>query len=191
MRVSDRQRFSVTESRVAGAKVNNADAQERVTTQKRLNHISDDPVSFAQVIRRRSALNEMEQYQKNIDFSKGYIERAEASLRGISDNLIRAKELAVSLSNGTYDELSRESAGREVKEIIEGVVGLSNAQYGGRYVFGGFRTKTPPLSRDGNFLGDDGAIFLQIDHGTLGRLISSLADYLSQMRSSGHRDALV
>ncbi|MFW7377888.1 MAG: flagellar hook-associated protein FlgL [Oligoflexus sp.] len=166
MRVSDRQRYHVTGTRVEHAKTQNSDVLEQVSTQKRINHVSDDPVAFGQSLKRQTAINDMGQYQKNIEFSKGYIERAEASLMGIGDFLIRAKELSVSLSNSTYDVSSRKAAAREVKELIEGIVGLANAQYGGRYVFSGFRTKTPPLSRDGNFLGDDGAIFLQIDHGT-------------------------
>lgn len=166
MRVSDRQRYHVTESRIERAKTQNSNILEQISTQKRINHVSDDPIAFGQAVRRHTAVNDLTQYQKNIEFSKGYIERAEASLIGIGDFLIRAKELAVSLSNATYDANSRHAASREVKELTEGVIGLANAQYGGRYVFSGFRTKTPPLSRDGNFLGDDGAIFLQIDHGT-------------------------
>jgi len=166
MRVSERQRYHVTGSRIEHAKTQNSDVLEKISTQKRINHVSDDPVAFGQALRRQTSINDMSQYQKNIDFSKGYIERAEASLMGIGDFLIRAKELSITLANSTYDQSSRKSAAREVKELLEGIVGLANAQYGGRYVFSGFRTKTPPLSRDGNYLGDDGAIFLQIDHGT-------------------------
>ena len=166
MRVSDRQRYFLTESRVEQAKSNESEMLEQLATQKRINHLSDDPVGFGQAVRRKTALNDTDQFLSNIEFSKGYIERTEASLMGIQDYLIRAKELAVGLSNATYDEKSREAASREIKEIIEGVVSLANAQFGNRYVFGGFRTQTPPVSRDGQFLGDDGAIFLQIDHST-------------------------
>jgi flagellar hook-associated protein 3 FlgL len=166
MRVSDRQRYHQTEARVNHARSQNSSVLEKLATQKRINHVSDDPVGYSQAMRRETSINDISAYDKNIEFSKGYIERAEASLSGIHDFLIRAKELSVAMANDTYDAESRAAAAREVKEILEGIVGLANTQYGNRYVFGGFRTQTPPLSRDGRFLGDDGAIFLQIDHGT-------------------------
>jgi flagellar hook-associated protein 3 FlgL len=44
------------------------------------------------------------------------------------------------------------------------IVSLANTTYANRYIFSGFRTQTPSLSSDGLYLGDDGAIFLQIDN---------------------------
>src|SRR5690606_4482403 len=98
------------------------------------------------------------QYQKNADYSKGYIEATETAIASIHDFMIRAKELSVAMANSTYGPESREAAAREVKEILEAVVNIGNTTYGNRFVFGGFRTTTPPLSADGQFVGDDGAI---------------------------------
>ncbi len=165
MRVSDNQRYRLSESRVNQARQDNTGMLEQISTQKRINRTSDDPVGLGRVIKSRATLNDMEQFQKNIEFTKGYIERAEASLQGITDFLIRGKELAIALANDTYGPSSRSAAAKEVKELIDGIVGLANSQYGNRFVFGGFRSQTPPLSRDGTFLGDDGVIFLQVDQG--------------------------
>ncbi|SME87817.1 flagellar hook-associated protein FlgL [Pseudobacteriovorax antillogorgiicola] len=165
MRVSDNQRYRQSQNRVNHAKAGNSKMTEQISTQRKLNRVSDDPIGLGRTIKYKASLKDNEQFQKNIEFTKGFIERSEASLRGISDFLIRAKELAVSLANDTYGPDSRAAAAKEVGQIIQGVVAQANAQYGNRYVFGGFRTLTPPLSRDGVFLGDDGAIFLQVDHG--------------------------
>ncbi|MCX6131076.1 MAG: flagellar hook-associated protein FlgL, partial [Proteobacteria bacterium] len=166
MRISDRQRYELANSRVDKAKTDNTDMLEQLSTQKRINKVSDDPIAMGQSLRRKTQISNFDQFIKNIEFSKGFLERSEAALTGISDNLIRAKELSVTLSNSTYGPGSREAAAGEIKEIIDGVVSLANSSYGSRYLFGGFRTQTPPVSQDGNFLGDDGAIFLQIDDGT-------------------------
>lgn len=165
MRVSDSQRYRISEDRVNHAKKGNTDMMEQLSTQKRINHVSDDPIGLGRSLKYRSGLRDSNQYQKNIEFTKGFIERSEASLRGIADNLVRAKELSIALSSDTYDHNSRVAAAEEIEQIIQGVIAFGNSQYGNRYVFGGFRTLTPPLSRDGNYLGDDGAIFLQVDHG--------------------------
>lgn len=166
MRISDRQRYEIANLRVDRAKEDNADMLEQLSTQKRINRVSDDPLGMGQALKRKNQINSAEQFGKNIDFSKGFIERTEASLTGIHDYLIRAKELAVSLANATYGPTSREAGARELNEIIAGVVALGNSQYGGRFVFGGFRSQTPPISGDGQFTGDDGAIYLQVDNGT-------------------------
>jgi flagellar hook-associated protein 3 FlgL len=165
LRVSDKQRYDQANHRVDVAKTGNSAMLEQLSTQKRVNRVSDDPVAVGQILRRRSQLSDIQQFTKNIEFTKGYIDRTEASLQGIHDFLIRAKELAVSLSNATYAENSREAAGLEVQQILEGVVSLANSQYNNRYVFGGFRTQTPPVTGEGQFTGDDGAIYLQVDTG--------------------------
>lgn len=165
MRVSDKQRYDQANHRVDTAKTGNSLMLEQLSTQKRVNRVSDDPIAVGQIIRRRSQLSDNQQFIKNIEFTKGYIDRTEASLQGIHDYLIRAKELAVSLANATYAENSREAAGLEVQQILEGVVSLANSQYNNRYVFGGFRTQTPPVTGEGAYTGDDGAIFLQTEPG--------------------------
>ncbi|MBC7660372.1 MAG: flagellar hook-associated protein FlgL [Chitinophagaceae bacterium] len=189
MRVSDRQRYDQANFRVDQAKTENSNNLEQLSTQKRVTKVSDDPVAVGQILRRRSTLSNIEQYSKNVEFTKGYIDRTESSLQGIHDYLIRAKELAVSLSSGTYAANSRESAGLEVKEILEGVVSLANSQYNNRYVFGGFRTQTPPITGDGEFSGDDGAIYLPVENGTFRQInlqARALFEPTADERAKGH-----
>ncbi|RYZ54841.1 MAG: flagellar hook-associated protein 3 [Proteobacteria bacterium] len=189
MRVSDRQRYEQANHRVDQAKTDNSSTLEQLSTQKRVNKLSDDPIAVGQILRRRNQLSNIEQFTKNIEFTKGYIDRTEASLQGIHDYLIRAKELAVNLSNGTYASNSREAAGLEVKEIVEGVVSLANSSYNNRYVFGGFRTQTPPVTGDGQFTGDDGAVFLQVENGVFRQInlqARSLFEPTADERAKGH-----
>lgn len=162
MRVSDRYRYDLSASRLAKSKSHNAEVMEKLSTQKDINHISDNPVGYSQVVRLNQDLDKMTDYGRNIDYAKGYLETAEVAVGGILDNLIRAKELGVAMANATYDDVSRQATAMEVRQIMDAVVNLGNTEFNGRYVFGGFRTKTPPMSDDGQFLGDDGAIFLKI-----------------------------
>lgn len=163
MRVSERQRYETTSGRVEVAKINNGKALETLATQKTINRLSDDPIGAGQVVRKKDRIKNIQQFQKNIEFSKGFLERTEGALSSMSENLIRAKELAINLSNSTNDALAREGASREIKQVCEEMLALGNTSYAGRYVFSGFRSQTPALSADGNFLGDDGAIYLQMD----------------------------
>lgn len=189
MRISDRQRYDIANSRVDTAKSDNASMLEQLSTQKRINRVSDDPIGMGQALKRKSQINNYDQFMKNIEFSKGYLERTESALQGITESLMRAKELSVTLANSTYASASREAAALEMGQLIEGVVSLANSTYGNRYLFGGFRTQTPPVSREGHFMGDDGAIFLQIDDGTFRQInlqARNLFEPSADERDQGH-----
>lgn len=189
MRVSERMRYDNVQERVERAKAQNMRQLDRLASQKDILSLSDDPVGASQAMRLRDRIGNERQFQKNIEFSQGYIQASEEALQSISDNLIRAKELAIAMANDTYDANSREAAAREVREIMESLVQQGNAVYAGRYVFGGFRNQTPPLSLDGDYSGDDGAIFLQVTRDNF-RQINLQSRYLFEAtpeeRSQGH-----
>lgn len=163
MRVSERQRYAITNDRINLAKQDNVDALEVLSTQKKINALHDDPIGVTRAIKKRSQIDDLRMYQKNINFTKGFIETAETAISTINDRLIRAQELGLAMANDTYGAQSREATARELSEIINEVIQSANVSYSGRYVFSGFRTDQPPLARDGVFLGDDGSIFLQVE----------------------------
>lgn len=188
-RVSERQRYDQVQRRVEQAKDRNARQLDRISTQKDILNLSDDPIGAKQAIRFRDKIDDVKQYQKNIDYSKGLLERSEAALGGISDSLIRCKELAVAMANDTYDGASRDATSREVREVLEDIVSLGNSTFNGRYVFGGFRSRTPPVSIEGDYLGDDGALFLQIGQGTFRQVnlqARNLFDPTEEEKQKGH-----
>jgi flagellar hook-associated protein 3 FlgL len=129
---------------------------------RKVNRLSDDPNGVAAGIHLKDRISANEQFQKTIEFSKGMLERSETAVAGIQDNMMRLKELAIGMANGTYDHASRLAAAEEVREIMKEVVQLGNTTFNNRYVFSGFRSQTPSLSMDGKYLGDDGAVVLQI-----------------------------
>lgn len=177
MRVSEFHRYGLAEKRVEHAKSENANSLEEISTQKRIRDISNDPIGMSRAIRYQNRISISDQHLKNMDFSRGFIAKTEASLADLNDNLMRAKELAVAMANDTYSQDSRFATSLEVAEIIKAVVQIANSQYNGRYVFGGFRTTTPPLAGDGTFLGDDGAIYIEVQEGDF-KQINLQARYL-------------
>ncbi|MBF0442940.1 MAG: flagellar hook-associated protein FlgL [Oligoflexales bacterium] len=165
MRISERQKYDIAAKRVENAKENNSKMMELLSTQKRINRLSDDPVGLGQVVKHKNRIANYQQYSRNIKFSKGFLERMEHSVEGMHEYLMRAKELTVAMCNSTYAADSRKSVAKEIKEIIDAVVSLANTTYGSKYLFSGFRTGTPPLSNQGQYMGDDGCIYVQIDEG--------------------------
>jgi len=189
MRVSENQRYKQVEGRVERAKTANARAMDDVSTLKTIRDISDNPVGMTRAIRYKDQISTMDQHVKNMDMSKGFMQRTEDALVSLTDNLVRAKELAVAMANDTYNASSREATSREIREIIDEVVLLGNSSYANRYVFAGFRNGTPPLTADGNFVGDDGSIFVQIAPGSFRPInfnARNLFEPTPEERESGH-----
>ncbi len=165
MRVSERMRYDMVQKRVNDSKTDNAHAMERLASQKEITKLSDNPIGATQIVRFRDQIIDMKQFQTNIEYSKGFLDRSEAALQSVADNLIRAKELSVAMANDSYDAKSRDATGREIREMMEELVQIGNTTFNGRYLFAGFRNQTPPLSLEGDYLGDDGKIFMQISPG--------------------------
>jgi flagellar hook-associated protein 3 FlgL len=170
MRVAENQRFRQVNDQVATAKNNNARSLDDASTFKAIREISDNPVGMSRAIRYKDQISTQEQHVKNMELTKGYMETSEHALSSITDNLIRAKELSIGMANDSNNGSSRESAAREIREIIDEVVMLGNSNYNGRFVFAGFRNQTPPLTEDGNFIGDDGKIFVEVSPGAFNNI---------------------
>ncbi len=162
MRVPDSKRYDMAASRVQDAKARNAKSLEQISTTKRINTLTDDPIGYSSVINLSNTIGNVKQYQRNLNFAKGFVENTELALTGLTDKLIRAKELAVGMANDTYGADSKEAVSKEIGEIMKEVVGLGNTSFNNRYVFSGFRTQTPSFDVSGQFLGDDGKIFIPI-----------------------------
>jgi len=165
LRVSEKHRYAIATERMEQAKQRNTSAMEVISSQKRVNKLEDDPVGVTKIIKGRQSIRNLKDYLSNIGFSKGFVEVSEAAIAGISDRLQRAHEISVGMANDTYGPDSRLAVSREVKEIIDEVVNLGNSNFNNRYVFSGFRNDSPAISEEGNFLGDDGAIFTEIADG--------------------------
>ncbi|MES2614174.1 MAG: flagellar hook-associated protein FlgL [Bdellovibrionota bacterium] len=162
-RISENYRFDTTIDRIGNARTDADGVGETASSGRKIKKISDDPTSTVKVLRNRAALTNIDQFKKTIEFGKEFLTRTEDTLSSIYDSLTRAKELAIQQGSTTYDQPDRSAVAAEIKQIMLHVTRLGNARYGDKYIFGGFQTSNPPLSPDGNYLGDDGQIFIQMD----------------------------
>jgi len=163
MRVTERMKYDATENRVNQARAFSMDVQDQAASGRKLRSVSDDPSGTVRVYRNRTKLENINQFRRANDYVEGFLGKTEDSMRGITDILIRAKELAVQQSNGVWDAGSRNTVAYEVQHLADQIVQLGNSTYGDRFIFGGFQTATPPVSGDGHYAGDDGLIYVQLD----------------------------
>ena len=120
----------------------------QVTTGKRINQPSDDPVGAAKALDLRTVLGELDQYDKNIDSVTAQLKASESVLMDINGLLIKAKELAAKMATETYSADNRRAVAVEVQNISEEIMQLVNSQLNGTYLFSGYSTHTAAVTND-------------------------------------------
>lgn len=189
VRVTEKQRYDLVNRRVGQSKHDNEKALETLSTQRRINDLADEPIGFANSLKMSKRIGDLGQFDRNIEYTKGFLERSEAAIFNISDNLIRAKELAVAMSNDTNGPDSLEATAKEIAEVMKEVIMLGNSQFNDRFIFSGMRTETPTLNEDGEYLGDDGRILIPVDRQTYKPINVTgrdLFDVTPEQRAKGH-----
>jgi flagellar hook-associated protein 3 FlgL len=90
---------------------------------------------------------------------------ADTALSGVGTVANRALQIATQFGNDTYNASDRATAAVEVDGLFQQTVGLLNTQYGGRYIFGGFKDSTAPFDANGAYQGDPGVRTVEIAPG--------------------------
>lgn len=163
MRVTDKMGYNQVTTNLQKNRLEMSDLQNQAATQKKINKPSDDPVAAARVLGARSEESLNKQFLKNIDLAKGFLEASDQSLGELAEGLMRAKELTIQAANdpGGGAE-TRRIASLEIEQMYSQAVQIGNRKLGERYIFGGFKTTSAPFTPQGNYLGDDGDMKIQI-----------------------------
>jgi flagellar hook-associated protein 3 FlgL len=136
--------------------------QQQISSQKRINKISDDPIGMGQVLGYRSSLAVIDQYEKNITQGITRLEVNESTLDMAAELVGLAKEIAENNSGSEITAEARQIAAYQVRELNDQIIQLANSKFEGNYIFSGHATDTPPFAADGTYNGDDGKARIMI-----------------------------
>lgn len=123
---------------------------EQLTTGKKINRPSDDPVVAVKGMDYRSQLLQVEQYQRNTNELHSWMDNSDDALDQATKAYQRMRELAVQASNGTYDAAERKNIQEEVKELRKHITEIANTNVNGKYIFNGTNTDIMPIDENGN-----------------------------------------
>jgi flagellar hook-associated protein 3 len=143
--------------------------QSMMSSGRRISKPSDDPIGTQKDLRYRNILSEITQYKKNISSASNLLANYDNILGNMNDILSAANELAVSLSNDTFDATARSGAANEAESLFEQMISLANTNIESRYIFSGYRTDTTPFRTNTagvEYLGDNGLIAVEIEAAT-------------------------
>lgn len=172
MRVSERMIFESLVGHLQRQSASLLRLQDQVATGKAVNRPSDDPIKQSQILNYDATLAAAEQYVRNLSDARAWMSVSESALASVQDALVRARELALQLINGTNAPEDRANGAREVKELFDHVVAVANTVHDGRYVFAGYETSTRPFLDQGRYVGTTVTLPVTIGAGNDGLTIS-------------------
>ena len=139
------------------------DLQLKGSTLKRVSKPSDDPVGNVELLTIRSQNIDAGQYLRNLNFAQTQLSYTENVLEEMTDLLSKAKELAIGQASSIYSPEIREGVSKEIHQIRQQVLSLSNKRMGNRYLFAGQKVLTRPFDQDGKYFGDTNKINIEIN----------------------------
>lgn len=115
----------------------------QMSTQKKINRPSEDPVIAIRALRLRSNVTEITQYySKNIPDAKSWLSVTEDAIKNLSQVITNMIGQCTTGSNGDLTTQNRQIILEQLTALSKEVYSTGDADYAGRYVFTGFRTDT-------------------------------------------------
>ncbi|MDO5698881.1 MAG: flagellar hook-associated protein FlgL [Dermatophilus congolensis] len=116
--------------------------QEQLTTGKRINRPSDDPVGTVSAMRFRAEQRELEQFGENVTDGLSRLTAADDALTQTMPMVQTIRTKTLSAMNGTLGPLELKAVAAEIRELRAGILQQANAQYAGQPLFGGTTPET-------------------------------------------------
>ncbi|WP_367607242.1 flagellar hook-associated protein FlgL [Legionella sp. W05-934-2] len=124
--------------------------QQQVSTGKRVQFPSDDPIAAAQIEQLNKRIDSATRLKDNNESAKGILSFEESILDNSINVIQRLRELQLQASNSALSDEDRKTIAAEARSLQDQLVSLANTQDSdGSYIFSGSRTNVATISRNG------------------------------------------
>lgn len=161
-RVSEASSFHAIKHSVGKTKEKLENLQIKGSNLKRVQKPSDDPIGNVELLGIRSQEVDAGQYLRNISVAKAQLTFTENAIEELTDILVKAKEIAIGQSSNLFGPDVRRSVAKEVEQLGNQAISISNRRLGSKYIFGGFKNLSKPFNSDGTYNGDDNQTKLEV-----------------------------
>lgn len=141
-------------------------SNEIISSAKRINKPSDDPVGLTQALGLRASIDSIKQMQRNLDLGKSYLNSAESALSQVQELIEEVKSICVQMVNSTVGASERAAVAKNVNNIKKEIISLANTDVNGWYIFGGYQSSIPPFQSDGTYVSDTKEFSIKISNST-------------------------
>ena len=138
---------------------------EQMSTGKRVNRPSDDPIAASQAIVLSQAQSQNSQFALARTFATQKVSLEDNVLTQVNTAISSVREKLVYASNGTLSDDDRLSLATDIQGIRDQLMNLANTTDGnGRFIFAGYKTESAPFDAvTGDYNGGAEAISQQVD----------------------------
>jgi flagellar hook-associated protein 3 FlgL len=134
---------SNTKSNINSNKVLVDKYNTQMTTQKKINKPSEDPVVAIRSLRMQTTLSHLDQYlDNNISDVSAWLEVTDTALENIKTVISDIRTQCVNGSTDTLTEDDRNTILQQLQQMADQIYCEGNADYAGRTVFTGYRTSS-------------------------------------------------
>ncbi|WP_338121302.1 flagellar biosynthesis protein FlgL [Yersinia kristensenii] len=126
-----------------------AKLNEQLTSGKRVNKISDDPVASMQLVQLENSKSDVSQYKTNVIRLSGNYSVQEASLNSLDKQLLVVRDKMLAAKNGNHSATESATFGREINLLLDGMMSdLNTKNSEGNYLFSGTKSNIKPIEYD-------------------------------------------
>lgn len=122
------------------------EAQEQVSSGKRILRPSDDPIGTLRALTLKTRVDASERYAEAIDGGKRSLDSAAAALESAGGLVGEARALVLQAINGVANAGDRDLIAGQLREIHAQLLDLANTRFAGRYLFAGTALDAPPFA---------------------------------------------
>ncbi len=134
------------------------DVNKQISSGLSIQYASDDVATFTQTMILDNEMATLGQIQKSTDSGYKFSNQTDVVLNEFDDTMDRFKTLLVDAANGTHSDESLDAIADELRVMEDHLKNLSNTSINGQYLFSGTAVDTKPISADGKYMGNDGAL---------------------------------
>lgn len=141
MRITNNMMLRTSSSNINGNKVNVNSLQNQMSSQKKIQRPSEDPVIAIRALRFRSTLSEIDQYyENNIPDAESWFQVTETAIKNMIEIVTDVRSQCVYGSNDPLTADDRNTILTSLEKLRDQVYAEGNTDYAGRTVFTGYRT---------------------------------------------------
>lgn len=145
MRVTDSQFNSIMQRALMDNNIRLNRVFEQMSTGKKLNHLSDDPIAAVRLEGLKKNISDNQQYQRNIENVQSQLTRYETNINTLEELSQQVNELLLQGKNGTLDTESRAGIVLELKSLKTEMLTTLNQKTDGSYLFSGTDIFNPAI----------------------------------------------
>ena len=142
---SDQFREAATEINRTSAQL--AEAQQQVSSGRRISKPSDDPGGSAAAVTDHAMLGTVDAYTQTADTATSRLTVVDSTLSDIVNKIVAAQTAVASASGSVPNQSQRDAAAANLQAISDALFSDFNAQFHGAYLFGGSKATTAPYTR--------------------------------------------